>query len=221
MSSTGASVPNGGADAPEKIVLIHPMGWGTDFWQPVLDTADGSAVLDPVTLPGPLPGGGDFTIDAAIERIDEAVERAGDPVVLAGVSLGARLAVHYAARRTEGISRLVISGTGLGSGSALQGFVYRFVPASVVTAMSPNNTRAAGLQQLAALRELDTADDLARLSVPVTLVCAADDREYLPQSRRAAEIVGRPLIEVDHGGHFWPNKRPRLFLDIVEEGSGS
>lgn len=216
MSSAGITASNRAGGVPEKIVLVHPMGWGADFWSPVLAAADDSVALDAITLPGVRPEGGVFTVDAALRRIHEAVERAAQPVVIAGVSLGARLAIRYATAHPDRLSRLVLSGTGLSRRAPMQRLVARVAPESFITAMSARNTRSALMQQLAALRELDTAGDLARLKVPATVVCAADDRGYLPQSRRAAALAGQELIEVDHGGHHWPNTRPELFLDVLK-----
>lgn len=89
-------------------------------WTPYAELVPGAEVVAP-----DLPGHGDrlgeaFTTDAAVAAIGEAVEGAapGQPVVLAGHSLGGYMATVYAASHPGRLTSLVLVGASADPGSA-------------------------------------------------------------------------------------------------------
>ncbi len=71
--------------------------------------------------------------------------------------------------------------------------------------------------RIRALLAHDRRADIARLSQPTLVTCAADDRVTPPHLSRelAALIPGATLWMAPDGGHFLPEVRPAAFLEAV------
>lgn len=101
----------GPVDAP-AIVLIHGAAWTRASWLPQMSAlADTFRVVAP-DLPGHGARAGEpFTLAAALNAVDEAVNMAADGrAVVDGLSLGGYVAMAYAARAPERVRGLVLSG---------------------------------------------------------------------------------------------------------------
>ncbi|HEV7387780.1 MAG TPA: alpha/beta hydrolase [Gemmatimonadaceae bacterium] len=138
-------VERGNPLAP-PIVLVH--GWGCTAYvfrynMPALADAGYRVValdLKGHGLSDKPAGSGDYTIDALVDHLREALDALGleRPVVVAGHSLGGTLAYHFAARHRERVGGLgLLSPAGL-TGVPLMG-LYRFL---TPTALNPVFKRA-------------------------------------------------------------------------------
>jgi pimeloyl-ACP methyl ester carboxylesterase len=107
-----------------RLILVHGTRVSHTQWDRYLDRFPGLEIVTP-----DLPGHGsradeEFTTQAAVATISEAVEGGGrtGPVVLVGHSLGGYMAMAYAAQRPDRLSGLVLIGSSAvpeGAGAAV------------------------------------------------------------------------------------------------------
>jgi len=100
------------------VVFLHGFTGSSDLWFPVLKELDG--VCDPITInlvghgsDEPSEDVADYTMDAQIDRIRSIADTVKlEKFVLAGYSMGARIALHFAVKYPDRLSGLILeSGT--------------------------------------------------------------------------------------------------------------
>ncbi len=121
------------AGAGTPILLLHGLGGTGAYWERTMQLLAGRARLIALDLPGfgasdALPGG--FALDTASDRLAEALAALGGaPAVVCGHSLGGPLAVRFAVRHPEGVSRLIlVAPSGLAPAPAWQHRIFRALP---------------------------------------------------------------------------------------------
>ena len=98
-----------GSAGGRPLVLLHGVGTGARGWTPQLEAlSDMRQVLAP-DLPGFGGSSGPFTIDGAVEQLRVELERRGvERIDLGGLSLGALVALAYAAAWPEQVASLTV-----------------------------------------------------------------------------------------------------------------
>lgn len=186
-----------------------------------------------------LPGHGgrmaeEFTLDAAIQTIDDAIGRCGGRVHLVGCSLGGMLAIHAAARTTRPLASLIAAGcsTQPGVGTArlygrLIGFVDSIGGEDIIRLVIGEDGAhhflrrgRAGLATvrgaLTAVAGLDLVADLAAVDAPVAILNGHLDQFRLEERRFArAARVGR-LVVLGYGTHMVNLTHPHAYTDALE-----
>ena len=192
--------------AGQAVVLLHELGGGPANVEPVaaLLRDRGALVLTP-TLPGHATRWEDLTdvtwLDwcrAGEAAVDEAHRRTGGPVVVAGVSIGAALALRFASARPAAVGAVVAINPALRSNSLLLPLVpvLRFVVRSIATGAKnaasgpPQSYHRLPTKVLTQLTPLwrDVLGGLGSIEQPVTIVRSRSEGE--PGAQTAALIRG-------------------------------
>ena len=226
------------------IVLVHGIRTSATMWRRQVEelTAAGFEVAAP-----DLPGHGsrigeEFTLDAAMTAIDDAISRYSGPVLLVGLSLGGYLAIEYAGSRPQKVSGLVAAscqtlprGAGLWGYRALARVIHRlpdrgawlndamarrFLPADAVTDMSAGGVALDVMDTtLKAVGTLDPLDGLRRYPGPVWFAMGGLDHFRLSQR---AFLTARPdasVVVVPHATHLVSLVKPVEFTRAVTDAA--
>ncbi|GAA4896830.1 pimeloyl-ACP methyl ester carboxylesterase [Stackebrandtia albiflava] len=224
--------------ADPTVILLHAMGSSRRMWR-----AERAALADRFHVVTPdLPGHGgrteSFTLEAAVAEVCHLVGAATRPVVLAGSSLGATVALRAAVTVPERVAGLLLSGAMVSVPRltlSLQRAVTRVLPLEWTAKASVNmiapaeetdgfallaDIRSAGKRvQTAVLRELAAADldaGVERVSAHTVVVCGERDRLNLRSARLLAErIPDARLVVLAGESHLWHMSRPGGFAELV------
>jgi pimeloyl-ACP methyl ester carboxylesterase len=158
--------------------------------------------------------------------LEEEIASRSKPVLLAGHSMGAALAILVAADRPAEIERLILlSPAGLPLTKPLAASLVTFLgqiargwyPVGELSRAVRSTIRAprAALGLARAVRELDLARELERINaagIPSTVVgCSTDQLTTPAHCRRLAARLGADYRELDvPGGHIWMIAGPKL-----------
>jgi pimeloyl-ACP methyl ester carboxylesterase len=196
-------------------------GWGAD---PALYAPGLPAGWEIVRLPSYATTGGELS--AYRSFLDDEIARRGRPVVLAGHSMGAALAILVAADRPADVERLILlSPAGLPITKPFRSNVVSFVRRVLRNWRSPGDfSRALGgslrspraaIGLARAVHGLDVSRELELVrasGIPSTVVACSTDRLTTPDHcRRLAGLLGSDYREVEaRGGHMWMIAEPAL-----------
>lgn len=207
--------------AQQPVVFVHGVRTSSAIW--ARQVASMTALGHPcVTVD--LPGHGTraderFTLEGALDAIDEAVRSVDTPPLLVGLSLGGYTSLAYAARHREAVSGVVLAGCSTEiRGKPLA--AYRHVSHHVARVLRrANGSWHIVTDMLRAMHGHSSLADLRRLAVPVWLVNGRRDWLRLDERRCAAASPGARLAVVPGAGHDVNTHAPvaftRILLDAV------
>jgi pimeloyl-ACP methyl ester carboxylesterase len=204
-------------DGP-TVVLLHAMGFAHDMWDPQYSRLTDLFHVVAADLPGYGRTPGPFSFDTAVREL--AGLAADGPVHLCGVSLGARVALRFAAERPEAVASLFLSGCGLRAprGLRAQRLAMRALPERFFARDSPGAGKAATLQSNLALASVDLSGCPPKVRARTLVTCGSKDTAYLADARElAAGIAGSELRVIPGVGHIWNRERPELFTRTLME----
>ncbi len=234
---------------PIGVVLVHGTRASRTMWLRQLEALAQARV--PAVAPD-LPGHGrragePFTLDGAVAAVEEAAASLAGDVVVAGLSLGGYLALHWAARTERPVAAVVAAGCttrprgpGLAAYRRLAALIGRApgggrrLNDTLVRLMLPDRARrdlhAGGMELgvmdavLAAVADLDPLADLRALAgVPVHLVNGRWDHFRLEERRFLATRPDARLHVVPRAHHLVSLVRPeefnRILFDVVADVS--
>jgi pyruvate dehydrogenase E2 component (dihydrolipoamide acetyltransferase) len=224
------------------LVMLHGLFDSAKGWRdlPHRMRAAGHAMLTP-DLPGHGAAAPVASVEDAVEQL--AVQMPPGPLRLLGHSLGAALAVRLALRLGPRVERLVLSApAGLGpriSDDFIGGMLAAETPAALARAMALLGTgpvsaptlaseldrlraERAGHARLARLaardgfQQIDVAEDLARLTCPVSVLFGTDDR--ILNWHDVANLPPAVAIHMIAGaGHLPHLAAPDLVLSLIAD----
>lgn len=191
-----------------------------------------------VALQPPPPGGAD-PLTGYVDWLEDELERRAGPILVAGHSMGAAIAILAAARRPDVVAGLVLIGpAGLPLSKPIRASAVDFVRqvatgrhrADDVAASAFELSRRprATLRLIGRLRALDLRREMERVreaGVPVTVVsCDTDTLTSPVQCARAAAHLGARHRELHlDGGHVWMFGRWQALAALLrqeDEGAG-
>ena len=193
----------------QKVVFLHGLGETRDVWNPVIKQLPQIECisLDVLTTKPPLARWS--LADVCTQIADSLTE----PVHLAGLSLGAVIALKIAITHPGKVSSLFVSAPQAKPPKmlmSLQKALMRVLPTKWVC--PPQLSKPELLGVLDSLKDLDLTSQLPALSMPVTVVCGSKDKANLPAARKIAGLIPAARLEVIQGaGHQWHATHPQLF----------
>lgn len=224
------------------ILFVHGIRTSASMWRGQLEAARSAGlVAEAIDLPGHGARiGGTFTIDAAIDVIDAAVESLGGRVVLVGLSLGGYIGIAYAARRPDAVALLVASscftlprGLGLTGYRVLARAIHRLpdrgrrlndaMARLAVGRSAAGDIGSGGValdvmdETLAAIGTTRPLEDLARYPGPVWFVTGALDHFRLDERSFRRARPEAPVIVVPRASHLVSLVAPDAFARIVRD----
>ncbi|MET0713742.1 MAG: alpha/beta hydrolase [Mycetocola sp.] len=226
------------------IVLVHGIRTSGTMWRrQVQDLRAAGFVVDAPDLPGHGARiGEEFTIDAALAAIDEAVSRHEGPVLLVGLSLGGYLSIHYAGQNPGRVTGLVAAscqtlprGVGLWGYRALARGIHRlpdrgawlndamarrFLPAEGVADMAAGGVALEVMDSaLRAVGTLDPLDGLRRYPGRVWFVMGGLDHFRLSQRAFLRARPDASVVVVPRATHLVSLVKPAEFTRAVTDAA--
>lgn len=222
------------------ILFVHGIRTSRSMWRGQLEALRAEGLTaDAVDLPGHGARIGEgFSLEAAMDAIDEAVDALGGRVVLVGLSLGGYLGIAYAARHPDRVALLVASSCfTLPRGPGLIG--YRLLARAIrrlpdrgrglndalariaVGRAAAEDIGAGGIaldimdETLAAIGRTRPLEDLAAYPGPVRFVTGALDHFRLDERRFRAARPEAPMIVVPRASHLVSLVTPEAFTRVV------
>ena len=166
-----------------KTVFLHGLGQDAQVWEPVL------ACLPEVDAVCPslymLPEGS-YTWENLRRSVTEMLNGFPGPLQLCGLSLGAVLALEYAAAYPDRVSALILSAPQTDPPAWLmkvQGILFRCMPEK--TFDSIGLSKGDCIRLMTSMTALELTDKLPGISCPTLVLCGERDRA----NRKAAETV--------------------------------
>jgi 3-oxoadipate enol-lactonase len=209
----------GPADAP-VVVLLHPMGHAGTIWDPHSELLSEHFRVIAPDLPGYGKSEGPFTVAGALDGLHQLIGQAAPdtPVHLVGLSLGARIALRYAADHRAASLALLGCGVSPLKGAGLRRVVMRLMPGPLLPVTADSGGRPTVLASFAELSRLDLRPCLAKITVPTLVVHGEQDRPFGAAARElTAGITGAQLRTIPAAGHLWPKDRVDDFVALVSE----
>lgn len=223
-----------------SLLLLHAMGSSRRMWRAQLEAFAGRYEIVAPDLPGHGHAPGPFTMDAAVAKASAALVDLSEPAYVAGVSLGAAVALRVALAEPDRVAGLLLSGAPVRFSRfilSVQRTLTALLPIATTAATSVRLTRpadqrdadalvadivAAGKRtQAQALRELtrqDVTPRLPEIKARTLVCCGGEDRANLESARvLAARLPNATLRLVPGAGHLWNLQRPELCTQMLTE----
>ncbi len=197
-------------------IFLHGLGQTAASW---------TKLLSAWTIEGSCPelfslfGGGEPTYQALYRGFSDYCEGLDGPLSLCGLSLGAVLALQYAADHPERVDSLILIAPQYKSPKALlrlQDMLFALMPERAFTETGLDKPAFRRLAR--SMAELDLSPKLKAIRCPVLLLCGEKDRA----NRKAAEELARllPSAElklVPGAGHEVNRDAPERLAEILAE----
>ncbi len=231
----------------KSLVFIHGSGGNSSVWSAQYSKLHKKFNIAALNLPGhgKSSGHGEQDIPAYVLWLKEMLDvfKLERPILI-GHSLGAAIALSFAAKYPRDLSGVVTAGGGLTmpvNPDMLEGF--RTQPALVLDMMckfslarenrpvfydalraslgEANVDVVAG--DMLACSKYDLTGELPNITVPVLSICGAEDKMTPPSfsEQIAAGIDGATLVIVEGAGHMVMMEKPAAFNDAVQDFAAS
>lgn len=193
----------------QKVVFLHGLGETRDVWNPVIKQLPQIECIS-IDVLRTKPQLAYWSLEDVCTQIADSLT---EPVHLAGLSLGAVIALKIALTYPDKVSSLFVSAPQAKPPKMLMGLqkmLMRVLPTKWVC--PPQLSKPELLSILDSLKGLDLTSQLPTLSMPVTVVCGSKDKANLPAARKIAGLIPTAHLEVIQGvGHQWHAAHPQIF----------
>lgn len=197
------------------ILFLHGLGDTPQAWEEVVRNLNSVDAVMP-NLFGASEKAAEntsWTLEETTDRIAQQYEQYERPVHVVGLSLGAIVGLHLAAKYPDRVDSLFLSAPQAKLPKFLmsvQNLLMRVLPAKAVCPPHLNKSDMRGV--VASLRNLDLTSELGSLTMPITLACGSKDYANLKAARSIAAAIPHAQLDVVQGvGHAWHTSHPELF----------
>ncbi|MGN1340899.1 MAG: alpha/beta fold hydrolase, partial [Oscillospiraceae bacterium] len=171
-----------------RIILIHGLGQTAAAWDGVTSRLPLGYTISAPELAGF--ASGDCTYDSLYRGFCGYCGSFSEPLLLCGLSLGAVLALNYAADFPERVSGLVLIAPQFKMPQAmlkLQSAVFHIMPQGAFKGMG--FTKCGVIELTGSMARLDFTDSLSRITCPVTIACGVKDKTNMKAARELFRLL--------------------------------
>lgn len=199
-----------------KTVFLHGLGQTAQDWQAVIRHAS-LTDTDCPALFSQL--GKDVSYSQILTNLEERYGDRAEPFRICGLSLGAMLALDYAARHGEQVASVMLIGAQYQVPTHLvdfQNFVFHCMPERTFSSMGMSRQDTIALSR--SMRLLDLSDQLKRIRCPVTILCGEKDRANLKAAKLLKEKLPQGELHIIAGvGHEINKEAPEKIAAFLRE----
>ncbi len=185
-----------------KLILIHGLGQTPASWD---NTADCLTAKAEVICPelSELFASGEYTYSSLYKGFSDYCGSLSEPVSLCGLSLGAVLALNYAADYPQKVRSLTLIAAQYRTPKLLfklQSVIFRFMPERAFNDIGFTKKNFIELNE--SMTRLDLSGKLSEISCPVLILCGENDKTNLKAARELSEKLKKSKFIVVRGaGH--------------------
>ncbi len=201
-----------------KLILIHGLGQTNKSWD---NTADCLAKSTTPLRPGltDLFIGRERTYNSLYKGFSEYCGGFSEPVNLCGLSLGAVLALNYAADYPQKVRSLTLIAAQYKTPRLLmklQSVIFRFMPEKKFNDIGFTKKDFIGLND--SMAKLDLSGKLSEISCPVLILCGEDDKANLKAARELSKRLEKSKFIVVRGaGHEVNIDKPKQLAGLINK----
>lgn len=197
------------------LVLLHGLGQTPQAWQDqVTALPEGLRAAAPWLL-GLKPNADDpFSLSDASRAVgSELIKHGAQKAHLCGLSVGAMVALQFAADAPEQVDRLVLCGAQVRPPKSVLWLQRQLIKATPAARLAQQGVRKDKVQQvMQIIADADFTDRLDQVGTPTLVLCGERDRANLPASRLIADrIPGAELVLIPGAGQAPNTERPDEF----------
>ena len=199
-------------------VTLHGLGQGPDSWRAAAAAAEGIGPFYSPSLPR-LPEGKAADYGSLFREVERYCGEIPGRFHLWGLSLGAVLALHYAAAHPDRVESLVLAAPQVrmpGKLLMVQNLLFRLMPQR---AFAETGFSREGMMALTrSMMELDLSREAESLACPALILWGERDRANGRGARELARrIPGAVLRVIPRGGHELNREASPPFLEALGE----
>ena len=191
-----------------RIILLHGLGQTSAAWDGVTSRLPAEYRVSAPELTDFTDG--DCTYDSLYRGFCGYCGSFSEPLLLCGLSLGAVLALNYAADHPEVVCGVVLIAPQYKMPRTLlkfQSAVFRIMPESAFGGMG--FTKSGVIRLTGSMARLDFTDSLRRISCPPAIACGEKDRNNMKAAKELFRLVpGSELTVITGCGHETNTENP-------------
>lgn len=199
-----------------KTVFLHGLGQTASDWDAVMaGLSPAVSAVCPSLFP--LIQGEKASYSSLYTAVSHVCDAQGEEIALCGLSLGAVLALQYAADHPERVKKLVLIAGQCRSPKVmltLQNLLFHLMP--------ERNFEGVGLSKrdfmcfMKSMEPINMTARLGMLSMPVLLLCGEADKPNAKASRMMAQAIpGARLLTIPHAGHEINRDNPEKLAEVL------
>ncbi len=200
-----------------RYIFLHGLGQSAADWERTV-----SLLPDAIAADCPELGrffAGSYRWDELYSAFCRYCDESDEPFGLCGLSLGAVLALHYAADRPERVSALILAAPQYRMPKTLlkiQSAAFRLLPESAFR--DSGLPKSAFLSLTASMARLDLTGRLSDISCPALILCGERDRANRKAAERLTELLKKAEFrEVPRSGHEINRDDPQTLAGMISE----
>lgn len=191
-----------------RIIFLHGLGQTAAAWDGVTSQLSPEYTISTPELTEFTAG--DCTYDTLYRGFCGYCDGFSEPLLLCGLSLGAVLALNYAADFPEKVCGLALIAPQYKMPKKLlklQNTVFRIMPKSSFS--GTGFTKSGMIQLTGSMSELDFTESLSRIACPVTIACGEKDKTNMKAAAELFRLIkGSELTVITRSGHEANLKNP-------------
>ncbi len=199
-----------------ELILIHGLGQTAASWDKTAAyLTDGATPVCPEL--SELFGSGKRTYNSLYKGFSEYCEGFSEPVNLCGLSLGAVLALNYAADNPQKVRSLTLIAAQYKTPELLmklQSVIFRLMPERTFNDIGFAKKDFIELND--SMAKLDLSGRLGNISCPVLIACGEKDRANLKASRKLSQRLNGPEpVIIGGAGHEANIDKPKQLAELL------
>lgn len=199
-----------------RLILIHGLGQTASSWDktvPLLSCGSDTALVQLSDFVSE-----ECTYDKMYRGFSDYCGSFSEPLYLCGLSLGAVLALNYAAEHPQNVRALALIAPQYKMPRTLlkfQSAIFRIMPRS---AFSGGLTKNDFIRLTSSMAKLDFTDALKTVTCPVVIACGEKDKTNLSAARELTGILpDAEFITISNSGHEANIDNPKETARIINE----